>query len=134
MQRSALCRSRRKLSNKYLLAKIGVDTAENEPLEVWGKFNSLFIRLLSEDAAEGAVDEGPIDMARRQLLADRRGLLQEGDGRVHVARSDLEGRDLEVEEEAHGGRQGIRPGGSVRGEHANLTGLFLSCIEAKFCK
>ena len=25
-------------SNEYLLAKIGVDTAENEPLEVWGKF------------------------------------------------------------------------------------------------
>ena len=24
-------------SNEYLLAKIGVDTAENEPLEVWGK-------------------------------------------------------------------------------------------------
>ena len=37
MQRSALCRSRRELSNAYLLAKIGVDTAENEPLEVWGK-------------------------------------------------------------------------------------------------
>ena len=36
-QRSALCRSRRELSNEYLLAKIGVDTAENEPLEVWGK-------------------------------------------------------------------------------------------------
>ena len=35
MQRSALCRSRRELSNEYLLAKIGVDTAENEPLEVW---------------------------------------------------------------------------------------------------
>jgi len=32
-----LCRSRRELSNEYLLAKIGVDTAENEPLEVWGK-------------------------------------------------------------------------------------------------
>ena len=32
-----MCRSRRELSNKYLLAKIGVDTAENEPLEVWGK-------------------------------------------------------------------------------------------------
>ena len=31
------CRSRQELSNKYLLAKIGVDTAENEPLEVWGK-------------------------------------------------------------------------------------------------
>ena len=29
--------SRQELSNEYLLAKIGVDTAENEPLEVWGK-------------------------------------------------------------------------------------------------
>ena len=28
------CRSRQELSNEYLLAKIGVDTAENEPLEV----------------------------------------------------------------------------------------------------
>ena len=37
VQRSALCRSRRELSNEYLLAKIGVDTAENEPLEIWGK-------------------------------------------------------------------------------------------------
>ena len=32
-----MCRSRRELSNEYLLAKIGVDTSENEPLEVWGK-------------------------------------------------------------------------------------------------
>ena len=32
-----MCRSRRQLSNVYLLAKIGVDTAENEPLEVWAK-------------------------------------------------------------------------------------------------
>ena len=30
-----MCRSRRELSNEYLLAKIGVDTAENEPLEVY---------------------------------------------------------------------------------------------------
>ena len=34
VQRSALCRSRRELSNEYLLAKFGVDTAENEPLHV----------------------------------------------------------------------------------------------------
>ena len=34
MQRSALCRSRRELSNAYLLVKIGVDTAENELLQV----------------------------------------------------------------------------------------------------
>ena len=31
MQRSALCRSRRELSNAYLLAKFRFDTAENEP-------------------------------------------------------------------------------------------------------
>ena len=37
MQRSALCISRRELSNEYVLTKIGVDTAENEPLEVWVK-------------------------------------------------------------------------------------------------
>ena len=34
MQRSALCRSRRELSNEYLLAKFGFDTAENEPRKV----------------------------------------------------------------------------------------------------
>ena len=34
VQRSGLCRSRRELSNAYLLAKIGVDTAENEPSKV----------------------------------------------------------------------------------------------------
>jgi hypothetical protein len=41
-----LCRSRRELSNAYLLAKIGVDTAENEPLEVWGE-NSIHYSLHS---------------------------------------------------------------------------------------
>ena len=30
-----MCRSRRELSNAYLLAKFGFDTAENEPSEVW---------------------------------------------------------------------------------------------------
>ena len=34
MQRSALCRSWRELSNEYLLAKFGFDTAENEPFKV----------------------------------------------------------------------------------------------------
>ena len=34
VQRSALCRSRRELSNAYLLAKFGFDTAENEPCKV----------------------------------------------------------------------------------------------------
>ena len=31
------CRSRRELSNEYLLAKFGVDTAENEPLKICQK-------------------------------------------------------------------------------------------------
>ena len=34
VQRSALCRSRRELSNAYLLAKFGFDTAENGPSKV----------------------------------------------------------------------------------------------------
>ena len=34
MQRSALCRSRRELSNAYFVAKFGLDTAENEPCKV----------------------------------------------------------------------------------------------------
>ena len=41
-----MCRSRRELSNAYLLAKIGVDTAENEPLKVWGE-NSIHYSLHS---------------------------------------------------------------------------------------
>ena len=35
MQRSALCRSRRELSNAYLLTTFGFDPAENEPCKVW---------------------------------------------------------------------------------------------------
>ena len=34
MQRSALCRSRRELSNEYFLANFGFDTAENDPLSL----------------------------------------------------------------------------------------------------
>ena len=34
MQRSALCRSRREFSNAYLLAKFGIETAENESSDV----------------------------------------------------------------------------------------------------
>ena len=41
-----MCRSRRELSNEYLLAKIGVDTAEiTRPSKFGGKFKSSFIRL-----------------------------------------------------------------------------------------
>ena len=40
MQRSGLCRSRRELSNEYLLANFGFDTAENEPFN-FHNFSSL---------------------------------------------------------------------------------------------
>ena len=32
-----ICRSRQELSNEYLIAKIGVDTAENGPSKVWDR-------------------------------------------------------------------------------------------------
>ena len=63
-----MCRSRRELSNEYLLAKIGVlacllacvDTAENEPLEVWGKYSILFTGVLRLAACRpGAGPPGP---------------------------------------------------------------------------
>ena len=54
-----MCRSRRELSNEYLLAKIGVDTAANEPLEVWGE-NSIQYSFASLLAAPHPLD-------RRQL-------------------------------------------------------------------
>ena len=47
-----MCRSRRELSNEYLLAKIGVDAAENEPLEVLGE-NSIQYSLHSLGAPRG---------------------------------------------------------------------------------
>ena len=43
-----MCRSRRELSNEYLLAKFGVDTAENEPCKVCplSVYRSLLLLLL----------------------------------------------------------------------------------------
>ena len=72
MQRSALCRSRRELSNEYLLAKFGFDTAENEPCKVCPlsayrspRFSSL-----------AAVDEGYEDIPLMPTLDELAVLLQ----------------------------------------------------------
>ena len=65
-----MCRSRRELSNEYLLAKIGVDTAENEPLEVWGK-NSIHYSLHSlgrGEAADCAAEEAALLEGVRRVL------------------------------------------------------------------
>ena len=68
---SALCRSRRELSNEYLLAKIGVDTAENEPLEVWGKiFNIIHWCPYSPTAVSSEVQR--IDAAHVRVVAAER--------------------------------------------------------------
>ena len=40
-------RSRKMLQNEYLVAKIGGDTAENEPLQILTLFIHLFIRVLT---------------------------------------------------------------------------------------
>ena len=46
-------RSRKMLQNEYLVAKIGVDTAENEPPKNWGKFFIISIlSLLSNRQSE----------------------------------------------------------------------------------
>ena len=64
-----MCRSRRELSNAYLLAKIGVDTAENEPLEVWEE-NSIHYSLHSlVITLDGRILDGQI--FKTQLEAER---------------------------------------------------------------
>ena len=70
MQRSALCRSRRELSNEYLLAKICVDTAENEPLEVCGKIIQYysFVSLVACER-EGLVQAAEVVAEFREALA-----------------------------------------------------------------
>ena len=59
MQRSALlCRSRQELSNEYLLAKIGVDTAENEPLKVHSIFQPWDINFTEPPRPQVAEETG----------------------------------------------------------------------------
>ena len=65
-----MCRSRRELSNAYLLAKIGVDTAENESLEVWGE-NSIQYSLHSLEVTELAdFLQGDHELLAAQRMAD----------------------------------------------------------------
>ena len=61
MQRSALCRSRRELSNAYLLAKVGFDTAENEPSK-------------ASRAPKKRRDEGRLDSPAGGILVTENGL------------------------------------------------------------
>ena len=68
---SALCRSRRELSNAYLLAKIGVDAAENEPLEVWGE-NSIQYSLHSLVLQRAEVGRAEASFSRKKPAVSSR--------------------------------------------------------------
>ena len=76
-----MCRSRRELSNEYLLAKIGVDTAENEPLEVWGEIIQYYS---FESLAEPVQQELPLLVAAllRHVPADPALVLRQVDADV----------------------------------------------------
>ena len=66
VQRSALCRSRRELSDAYLLAKFGFDTAETEPCEVCVPWGLRYLIGLSELPPSGTPK-----LASNPLLGDR---------------------------------------------------------------
>ena len=57
VQRSAMCRSRRELSNAYFLAKFGLDTAENEPCQVCP-----IPRFHAAASCEGQADRGVLHL------------------------------------------------------------------------
>ena len=69
MQRSALCRSRRELSNAYFLAKFCLDAAENEPCQVCptelGQMNSF----AAQATSAGPRADGPLRTAVRSLFS-----------------------------------------------------------------
>ena len=57
------CRSRKILKNAPTLAIVAVDTAENEPLKIWGWFHSWFNQLPS-----GACRSGPAASRERKRI------------------------------------------------------------------
>ena len=70
------CRSRQELSNEYSLANIGVDTAENDLLEVWGNIQFIIQlpprcqgrRVAHERAARRTALYGPPARGANELL------------------------------------------------------------------
>ena len=107
VQKSALCRSRRELSNEYLLAKFGFDTAENEPCQVSSKSIYHFQPRCASAVAFA-------------IRAEARSIILWDPAQRRVA-AQLRGHDEAVTADH-------------RLDRANLTGLVLGCIEAKFCK
>ena len=60
-----MCRSRRELSNAYLLAKFGVDTAENEPAKNLQKFSKKSENFANFENARSALRERALRALQR---------------------------------------------------------------------
>ena len=105
VQSSALWRSRRELSNSYLLAKFRFDTAENEPCTVCRTPMSNARCRAARQAGGGGGARG---RAVAMLVLPASAATSSADARRSLAAALL--------------------------DRANLTGLVLGCIEAKFCK
>ena len=81
VQRSELCRSRRELSNAYLLAKFGFDTAEKEPCKVCPIERSQQGLSLPREVGERAADIEPQGALGRPHAARRCSLKERTLGR-----------------------------------------------------
>ena len=68
--------------NEYLLAKIGVDTAENEPLQIWGviQFNIHFTPYLPREVDAIRVDAVADEAGHRDAAVLDLGVAQPADG------------------------------------------------------
>ena len=86
VQRSALCRSRRELSNAYLLAKFGLDTAENEPCQVCPT-----PRNAAASPRRGRVERGDVELLldRVEAQAPEQALAAAVERVLHVGALDL---------------------------------------------
>ena len=69
MQRSALCRSQRELSNEYLLPKFSFDTAENEPCKASAVQSELHCWLVAQCGAAAWI--GRFVSSRKGSAKDR---------------------------------------------------------------
>ena len=89
-----MCRSRRELSNAYFLVKFGFDTAENEPLEVWGKiqFTIHFTPYSRWQGNFGLVTPQTLEIGR--LLKNLRLEKKERPPRLYVKKSLLKIKNL----------------------------------------
>ena len=115
-----MCRSRRELSNAYLFAKIGVDTAENEPLEVGGKIVQYY----------SFVSLKVIDMHHEHESA------REKRDKAKVNSKLKETIDKKLKESQQDCFVDLRRGRGVRvgvGDYPNVRRSGLGCIKADFC-